>query len=147
MTKKETGIQKDLSPAEWLVMKIIWELGEGAARDIYTVACKRHDWAVDTVKTMLRRLTEKGYLHTRQIGNSFLYTPSVPAVSVLQQALDTLLSHAVEGTVAPLVMHIVQNGDLSEEDIQELRAMLDGKSEKPTPKHSKKTNSTPKKSE
>ena len=147
MAKKETGIQKELSPAEWLVMKIVWELGEGAARDIYTVACERHDWAIDTVKTMLRRLTDKGYLHTRQIGNSFLYTPSVPAVSVLQQAVDTLLSHAVEETVAPLVMHIVRNGDFSEGDIQELRAMLDGKSEKPASKRTQKTNSTPKKSE
>lgn len=142
MAKQDAGIQKNLSPAEWLVMKIVWELGEGAARDIYTVACERHDWAVDTVKTMLRRLTEKGYLNTRQIGNSFLYTPSVPAVSVLQHAVDNLLSHAVEGTVAPLVMHIVQNGDLSDDDIRELRAMLDEKAEKSTLKHSGKTKKT-----
>ncbi len=120
-------IPKALSPAEWLVMKVVWELNEGAARDIYTVACERHGWAVDTVKTMLRRLTEKGYLTTRQIGNSFLYQPSVSAAAALKQAADELLDRTVEGTVGPLVLHIVRNSDLSDDDLRELRAMLDEK--------------------
>ncbi len=126
---KETTSEhpKPLSPAEWQVMKVVWELKEGAARDIYSVACARHDWAVDTVKTMLRRLTDKGFLHTRQIGNSFLYKPSVSAASALKRAADELLDRTIDGTVGPLVLHIVRNSDLSEADLQELRAMLEEK--------------------
>lgn len=122
-----TDIRKNLSTAEWQVMKVVWELHEGAARDIYTVACERHGWAVDTVKTMLRRLTEKGYLQTRQIGNCYLYQPSLPAAAALKRAADELLSHAVDEALGPLVLHIVRSSNLSHEEIRELRTMLDEK--------------------
>ena len=127
MMRRKTEERKHLSPAEWQVMRIVWELGEGAARDIYTVACKRHNWAVDTVKTMLRRLAEKGILRTRQVGNCFLYTPAISAVKMLRQAADDLLANAVSDAVGPLVMHIVRSSRLSEDDMRELRTILERK--------------------
>lgn len=133
-------IQKSLSAAEWQVMKVVWELNEGAARDIYAVACRRHGWAVDTVKTMLRRLTEKGYLTTRLIGNSFLYKPSISAAAALKHAADELLAKTVEGTVGPLVLHIVRNSELSDADLRELRAMLDEKDDVERKTKIKRTN-------
>ena len=54
-----------LTPAEWKIMKIVWEKKSCAARDVYTVASREHDWTPSTTKTFLRRLTEKGYLKTR----------------------------------------------------------------------------------
>ena len=62
-----------LTPAEWKIMKIVWQQGQGAARDVYQVAGAKYEWAPSTVKTILRRLVEKGYLKTSQVGNSFLH--------------------------------------------------------------------------
>ena len=114
-----------LTPAEWKVMKIIWEQKQCAARDVCEAAGHKHGWAVSTVKTILRRLVEKGYLKTTQVGNSFLYRPARPALKSLLGAADTLLENAIEGTVGPLLAYMVKKGDLSAEELAELRSLLD----------------------
>ena len=114
-----------LTPAEWKIMKIVWEKKSCAARDVYTVASREHDWTPSTTKTFLRRLTEKGYLKTTRVGNSFLYRPALTAKKSLLRAAETLLENAVEGTVAPLLVHMVKQGKLSAGELAELRSLLD----------------------
>lgn len=114
-----------MSPSEWKVMTIIWEKKACAARDVYQVAGDKYGWAPTTVKTMLRRLVTKGYLKTTQIGNSFLYQPTRPALRPLLRAADELLGRAMAGTVGPLLAHMVKKSQLSQEDIEELRSLLD----------------------
>ncbi len=114
-----------LSASEWKVMKIVWELGSCAARDVYTVTQEKYGWAPGTTKTFLRRLVEKSHLTTTQIGNSFLYKPASSALQSLKSAADSLLENALEGTTAPLVFHIVKEGKLSGKDVAELRSLLE----------------------
>ena len=119
------GKKKDpLTAAEWKVMKIIWSHGDCAARDVYELAGEEHGWSPSTVKTILRRLAEKGHVRTRRVGNSFLYKASRPALKSLYSAADNLLANAVEGTVGPLLAYIVRRGDLTAEDLEELRSLL-----------------------
>jgi predicted transcriptional regulator len=114
-----------LTPAEWKVMKIVWQLKSGAARDIYEVAGREHGWAVSTVKTILRRLVEKGHLTYTQVGNSYLYRPARPALKSLFSAADVLLENTLEGTVGPLLAYMVKKSKLSPEELSQLRALLE----------------------
>lgn len=114
-----------LSAAEWKVMKIIWARKSCAARDVCQAAAETESWAVSTVKTMLRRLVEKGYLKTTQVGNSFLYRPTRPAIKSLFSAADSLLENALDGTVGPLLAYMAQKGRLSDDELSELRDLLD----------------------
>ena len=128
-----TDPSKDpLTPAEWKVMRIVWRLKKAAARDVYTEAGERHDWSVSTVKTMLRRLVDKRYLTTTQVGNSFLYRPARSAIHSLKNAADSLLDHALEGTTGPLIAHMVEKGKLSEQELSDLRSLLEKKDTKKT---------------
>lgn len=113
-----------LTPAELKVMKIVWQLKECAARDVYQVTQKTCGWAPDTAKTVLRRLVDKGHLNTRQIGNSYLYTPISSMVPTLAEATEELLDSTQEGTTAALVFHMIKKGKLSQKDIQDLYALL-----------------------
>jgi len=114
-----------LSAAEWKVMKIVWELKTGAARDIYERAGEEYGWAASTVKTLLRRLVEKGFLTYSQVGNSYLYRPARPALKSLLAAADTLLANALEGTVGPILAYMVKRSKLSKEELEQLRDLLD----------------------
>jgi len=115
----------DLSASEWKIMKIVWQLKRGAARDIYTIAGQQHGWAAGTVKTFLRRLVDKGYLKTTQVGNAYLYEPRRSALGSLRRAADELLSYAADGTVAPLLAHMIRRSRLRPEDVAELQSLLD----------------------
>lgn len=114
-----------LTPAEWKVMKIVWRRGSCAARDVYLEAGARHAMTPSTVKTHLRRLVDKGHLATRRVGNSFLYTPTRPALRSLKTAADRLLENALEGTTGPLLAYMLKKSKISREELDELRALLD----------------------
>ena len=114
--------------AEWRVLKIVWESGPCSASDVIERAAPQEGWSTSTVKTLLRRLVEKGYLRTKRVGNSFLYSSSRSAMQALRRAGDALIERAAEGSVGPLLAHLVQRSDLRPEDLARLRALLDEKS-------------------
>lgn len=121
-------MKRDLDPltaAEWRVMRVVWVQGDSAARDVYQVCGDRHKMAVSTVKTHLRRLVDKGYLTTTQVGNSFLYRATRPPLRSLLVAADRLLENAVEGTAAPLLAYMLKKSRISDDELAELRALLD----------------------
>ena len=119
--------QKDLSKAEWKVMKIVWELRKAMAREVYTIAGQQHSWAPATVKTILKRLVEKGYLSTTRVGNGFVYRPAQGALSTLRSAADALLTNTVDGATGPLLAHMVERTSLSENDLDVLEKLIDAK--------------------
>jgi BlaI family transcriptional regulator, penicillinase repressor len=114
-----------LTPAEWKIMRIVWRHRSCSARDVYQEAADLHGWAISTVKTLLRRLVEKGHLKTGRVGNSFVYRPSQPALKSLVTAADNLLANVLSGMAGPLLMHLVKKSDLSPDDIAQLRELLD----------------------
>ena len=119
--------QKDLSKAEWKVMKIVWELRKAMAREIYTIAGEQFSWTPATVKTLLKRLVDKGYVSTTRVGNGFVYRPARSALSALQSAADTLMTNVVEGVTGPLLAHMVERVSLSEDDIDVLQKLIEAK--------------------
>lgn len=121
---------QSLSPAEWKVMKIVWQLKSCAARDVYTRACDEFGWTPSTVRTLLGRLADKGFLKTKPIGNCLVYRPARSFLRSIQDAADDLLDKTLAGKAGPLLSYMVQKSDLSQEEIEELRSLLDQQAEK-----------------
>jgi BlaI family transcriptional regulator, penicillinase repressor len=119
--------QRNLSAAEWKVMKIVWDLQKGMAREVYTVARQHHGWAPPTVKTLLKRLVDKGYLSTTEVGNGFVYRPAQSAISILRLAADTLLEHTTRAATGPLLAHMVESSPLAEDDLDTLQKLIENK--------------------
>jgi len=115
---------REPTPAEWKVLTIVWERGPLPARDVVQ-ALAGEGWSVSTIKTLLRRLTEKGALRTKRVGNSFLYSAARSPWKALRRAGEALLERAGEASVGPLLAHLVKRSRLSDEDLAELRALLD----------------------
>jgi predicted transcriptional regulator len=123
----ESSVRNDLSKAEWKVMKIVWELQKAMAREVYTIAGQQYAWAPATVKTILKRLTDKGVVSATPIGNGFVYRPIHSAGAMLKSAADTLLTNAIEGTTGPLLVHMVERTPLTEDDLDSLQKLIDAK--------------------
>ena len=117
---------KNLTAAEWKIMRIVWEERKAMTREIYTIAMERHGWSPATVKTLLRRIIDKGYLSATKIGNGFLYRPVKSSVSVVGNAVQSLLDNAVDAT-GPILVQLVENTPLSSQDLDSLQKMIDQK--------------------
>ena len=113
-----------ISEAEAVVMEVLWEAHPLAAEDVIARVAGRNDWAEATVKTLLNRLLNKGAISAEKDGRRYLYSPVLRREAWVQQQSEGLLARLFGGRVAPLVAHFSQRGELSAQDIAELKKLI-----------------------
>jgi BlaI family penicillinase repressor len=116
-----------LSPAEWQVMKTLWDRGPLDARGVFAALADDREWAYQTVKTLLSRLVAKGAVEYDQVGNSYLYRPAVPREEMTRQEVRSVIERVVGAAVSPVLAHFIEEAELTEEDIRKLHKLLNEK--------------------
>ena len=134
---KSSDKQQSLSGAEWEVMKVIWDNGPMAARDVFAALPEDVGWAYKTVKTLLSRLVAKGALDYEQIGNSYLYRAAVARDQMTREEVQGVFSRVMGSALSPVLAHFIEEAELSDEEIGELKKQLEAKRRK-KPKGKKK---------
>ncbi len=119
-----------LSDAEWIVMNLIWDSQPTEASEVVAALGSDNRWSGATVKTMLHRLAKKGALTTEQIGKKYRYTAAVRRSACVRKASRSFLDRVFGGDAAPALLHLVKNAKLSDDDLAQLRALLDSKTSK-----------------
>ena len=99
--------RKSLSELEHLVMEIVWERKAATAEEVRVALADRHPMKESTVRTMLTRLEEKGYVSHRVDGRTNVYSSvdapqKVAAISV-RQIIDRLCGGSVEQLLVGMV--------------------------------------------
>lgn len=116
-----------LSPAEWEIMKTLWDHGPLAARDVFARLPDQRGWAYKTVKTLLSRLVAKNAVAYDQIGNSYLYRSAVDRQSVTKLEVRSIFQRLASEACAPILAQFIEEADLSDLDIKKLKRQLDEK--------------------
>src|SRR5260221_13947975 len=116
-----------ISDAEWEVMNVLWKESPRTATDVADELCDRMSWHPKTVKTLLGRLVKKGALRYREEGNRYLYRAAYPRERYVEAESQSFVDRVFGGSATPAVVHFVGTMELSEADLQELRAIVDRK--------------------
>src|SRR5262245_1699672 len=119
-----------LAPAEWEVMKTLWERGPLDARGVFAALETERDWAYPTVKTLVSRLVAKGAVEYDQVGNSYLYRAAAAREDVTRQEVRSVFERVVGAAVSPVLAHFIDEAELSDDEIRELQKLLDAKRSK-----------------
>lgn len=114
-----------LSNAEWEVMKVFWDYGPMRAREVYQAVPDHNEWAYRTVKTLLSRLVAKGALSYEQEGKSYVYHPACSREHVTKEEMKSFIDRVLDGSVSPLIARFIEQEDISDSEIAELRRILD----------------------
>lgn len=115
-----------ISEAESVVMAILWQRHPATAEDIIAALHGQQDWQDATIKTLLNRLLTKGAIRAEKEGRRYLYAPVLQREEWLAQQSESLLDRWFGGRVAPLVAHFSKQRKLSDRDIAELKALIEG---------------------
>jgi BlaI family transcriptional regulator, penicillinase repressor len=115
-----------LSKAEMEVARVLWELGAASVRQVHDAMPA--DRAIDftSVQTYLRRLEQKGYARAKLEGRVRIYSPKIKSRTVIRETVDDLIERLFAGEALPLMRHLIEDRGLSDEDLAQLRALLDG---------------------
>lgn len=117
----------EISDAEWQVMQIVWKEQPVTAAVIVKQLASANDWSPATVRTFLHRLVKKGALDYEEDGNRYLYRAALTRASTIKRASRSFLTTVFGGETGPLLTHFVKSAKLSEEEISELKKLLDEK--------------------
>jgi predicted transcriptional regulator len=113
-----------LTDQELEIMKIVWDRNEATVRDVYEALLQKRKVAYTTVMTMMNILEQKGHLRKTQEDRAYVYRSTKPRNQVLRGMVREFVNRVFNGSAEPLLLHLVEDKKLSEEDIEEIRAMI-----------------------
>ncbi len=116
--------QLSISESEWRVMKIIWNDCPQTLPEILD-RLKETGWSKTTIQTYLARLVKKGALSTKRQGKGYLYYPAVSESDCQLAESRSFLSRVYDGSLSRMVMGFVKSGELSQEELNELKSLID----------------------
>jgi len=119
-----------ISDAEWEVMNVLWDRSPLSGSEVADEICGRMKWQPKTVKTLLGRLVKKGALRYREEGNRYFYTPAFPRERYVAAESRSFIDRVFGGKTTPALVHMVETMDLSEDDLRELRSIIQRKEKK-----------------
>lgn len=119
-----------ISEAEYEVMKIVWKNAPVSTNEVTETLTRTTDWSPKTIQTMLNRLVNKGALTYVKEGRVFVYTPLVEEEEYISQKSSSFLSRYYDGELTSMVSAYLENDRLSDDEISELRSLLDRSSHK-----------------
>ena len=113
-----------ISGAEHEIMEVLWREAPLTATEVADRAPAARRWSIRTVKTLLARLLAKGALTHEEQGRSYLYRPAVVREDYVAGESRRLLDRLFGGRLSPLVAHLAERDDLTEQDVAEIEALL-----------------------
>jgi BlaI family penicillinase repressor len=114
-----------ISDAEWEVMKAVWDGAPLTAGEVVERMAGEQQWKPRTIKTLLNRLVKKGAVAMETDGRRYIYRAKVARDAVVRRETRSFLSRVFDGAAAPAIVHFLEHGRLTPEEIQRLRETLD----------------------
>lgn len=114
-----------LTEVELEFMTVVWDIGGGTVRDILAELNKVQERAYTSVATVLKIMEQKGFLTSERKERSLVYRPAVPKAEYQKTSLKNLSSKLFNGAPAALVARLVDDEDVTDEMLEEMRALLE----------------------
>jgi BlaI family penicillinase repressor len=114
-----------ISQAESLVMEVLWQRSPQTTDEIVAALAASTDWQEATIKTFLNRLLKKGAIRAEQHGRRYQYFALLERADWVDSESRSVLGRLFGGRVAPLVAHFSEREQLSQDDLAELRKLID----------------------
>src|ERR1019366_1912357 len=109
-----------LTEHELEIMKIVWLHDSSTVRDVYEALLEKRKVAYTTVMTMMKVLETKKYLKKTQADRAYVYRPAQPQRQVVGAMVRDFVNRVFNGSAEPLLAHLVEEHDLSREDLEEI---------------------------
>jgi BlaI family transcriptional regulator, penicillinase repressor len=122
--------RKALSELEHQILEIIWSLGPSTSDQIRNALAAKRPLKDSTVRTILRRLQEKGYVRHKVEGRTFIYIGVEQPRNLAVRAVRQIIDRFCEGSVEELLVGMVEDEVLDLDDLQQLARKLGRKTTK-----------------
>ncbi|WP_452596572.1 BlaI/MecI/CopY family transcriptional regulator [Pontimicrobium sp. MEBiC01747] len=113
-----------LSKTEEDLMNHLWKLEKGFMKDLLE-AYSEPKPATTTVATLLKRMTDKGFIDYIRIGNSRQYFPLVKKKDYFSKHVNSLIKNFFNDSSSQFASFFTKETNLSKEELENLKAIID----------------------
>jgi predicted transcriptional regulator len=105
-------------------MQVVWDSGPCPVEAVHQVVARKRNLKETSVRTILRRLEQKGYLAHEEKGRAYVYRAAEPARSLAARAVRQIIDRLCKGSVEELVSGMVEAKVLSKSDLDRLEEFV-----------------------
>jgi BlaI family penicillinase repressor len=134
MTKRAAPCIRVRSPLTELendVMQAVWDSGPCTVEAVHQTVSRGRSIKETSIRTLLRRLEQKGYLTHQEEGRAYVYRAVEPARSLAARAVRQIIDRFCRGSVEELVSGMVDAKVLSKGEMDRLEEFV--RIRKPSP--------------
>jgi predicted transcriptional regulator len=116
-----------ITAAELRILKVLWRLGNGTVRDVKDALERAggESSAYTTVMTLMNQLAAKKALEVDRDRQPYVYKARLRREQVLRERLRQFLSTVFDGQAGELVLRLVEEAELSPEDLKRIEAKIE----------------------
>ncbi|MCB0373442.1 MAG: BlaI/MecI/CopY family transcriptional regulator [Muricauda sp.] len=118
-----------LSKSEEELMNIVWKLKKAFMKDLLD-AYPDPKPATTTVATLLKRMTDKGFVGYNSIGRSREYFPLVKKKDYFSKHVNGLIKNFFNDSATQFASFFTQETNLSKAELEELKKLIDNEIKK-----------------
>jgi BlaI family penicillinase repressor len=116
--------KKPLSELEYLVMEVVWQRDSVTTEDVRVALAESHPIKEPTIRTILSRLEEKGYVRHRTEGRANIYFGTDAPQNVAAHSVRRIIERFCGGSVERLLIGLVNNDVIDEKELQRLAQLI-----------------------
>lgn len=123
MTRRNSSsasVRAPLTDLENAVMRVVWDSSPCSVEAVHERIARTRDLKETTVRTLLRRLEQKGYLAHETEGRAYFYRATEPPRSLAARAVRQIIDRFCQGSVEELVSGMVDAKALSDDELGRL---------------------------
>lgn len=121
------SLEKKLKPteSELEILQVLWQHGPSTVRFVHEELSKAKEVGYTTTLKLMQIMAEKGMLEADKSSRSHIYRPLLEEERTQRQLLDRFLDSTFRGSAMKLVMQALGNHKTSQEELNEIRNLLD----------------------
>lgn len=116
----------DITAAEQAVLELLWDHGEATIRGLTDALYSDPTPAnFSSVQKLLERLETKGFVSRKRSDTVYMFQPKVDRRELIGRRLKAVADSLCDGSMTPLLEHLVEARDLTADDRQSLHELLE----------------------
>src|SRR5436853_5738105 len=119
-TKSGARVRAPLTDLENAVMRVVWDSEPCSVEAVFEVVSRDRDLKETTIRTLLRRLEQKGYLQHETEGRAYVYRATERPRSLAARAVRQIIDRFCQGSVEELVSGMVDAKVLTTDELNRL---------------------------
>ncbi len=114
---------KEITKAQEEILRILWELNDGAVSDIIKKLPDPKP-AYTTIATVIKVLEKKGYVSHKKYGKTYVYFPVVSKKEYAHHIVNNSFKGLFNNSFSQIMSFFVKNENLSLNELEELKQLV-----------------------